>query len=59
MAAPPLLAGAVKLTTDCALAFDVAVPMVGAPGTVEGTIGADGELATPVPAALVEVTAKV
>ncbi len=49
MAAPPLLAGAVKLTTDCALAFDVAVPMVGAPGTVDGTIGADGALATPVP----------
>jgi hypothetical protein len=54
-----LLAGAVKLTTDCPFAPDVAVPMVGAPGTVEGTIEAEAELATPVPAELVEATAKV
>ncbi len=47
------------MTTDCPLAPEVAVPMVGAPGTVEGTIGADAALAAPVPAELVEVTAKV
>ncbi len=59
MAAPPLLAGAVKVTTDCALAFDVAEEMVGAPGTVEGTMAADGAELTPVPSTLVEVTVNV
>jgi hypothetical protein len=59
MAAPPLLVGAVKVTTDCALAFDVAETPVGAPGTVEGTMAADGAELTLVPAALVEVTVNV
>ncbi len=48
-----------KVTTDCALAFDVAELMVGAPGTVEGTMAAEGAELTPVPWELVEVTVKV
>src|ERR1700690_1575263 len=59
MAAPPLLAGAVKVTTEEALALEVAVPMVGAPGTVEGTMAVDGTELGPVPTELVAVTVNV
>ena len=41
MADPPLEAGAVQDTTDWALAFDVAVTPVGAPGVVAGMAAAD------------------
>ena len=57
MADPPLLAGAVQLTRDWALALEVATTVVGAPGTVEGVAAAvEGRL---VPAALVAVTVNV
>ncbi|HET7549055.1 MAG TPA: hypothetical protein VFJ86_14890 [Usitatibacter sp.] len=58
IAEPPLLAGAVKVTAACALP-PVAVPMVGAPGSVAGVTlleAADGAL---VPTALVAVTVNV
>ena len=56
--APPFEAGAVKVTL--AEPFPaVAVPMVGAPGKVEGVAGGDGAEAGPVPSALVAVTVNV
>jgi hypothetical protein len=58
IAAPPLLAGAVKATVACALP-PVAVPIVGAPGTVAGVTlfeAADAEL---VPMELLAVTVNV
>ena len=58
IAAPPLLAGAVKVTLTWAFPA-VAVPMVGAPGTVAGVTlfdAADGAL---VPMAFVAVTVQV
>jgi hypothetical protein len=55
---PPLLAGAVNVTM--AEAFPaVAVPIVGAPGTVEGVTEFEAELAGPGPLAFVAVTVKV
>jgi hypothetical protein len=59
MARPPFEAGAVQATTDCVLAFDVAVTAVGAPGTVAGTTVFDAVEAAPVPEPLVAVTVKV
>ena len=58
MVLPPLLPGAVKVTLACALP-PVAVPMVGAPGTVAGVTLLDAADAAPVPALLVAVTVKV
>ena len=58
IALPPLLAGAVKVTDACALP-PVAVPIVGAPGTVAGVTLLDAADAAPVPTALVAVTVKV
>ena len=58
-APPPLEAGAVQDTTDTALAFDVAVTAVGAPGTVAGVAEADEDEAGPVPTGLVAVTVNV
>ena len=55
---PPFEAGAVKLTVACALPA-VAVPIVGAPGTVAGVTLLEGFEAGPVPIALVAVTVKV
>jgi len=58
IAEPPSLAGAVNVTV--ARVFPaVAVPIVGAPGTVEGVTGFEAELAGPVPLAFVAVTVKV
>ena len=58
MADPPLLAGVVKLTV--ALLFPaVAVPIVGAPGTVAGVTLLEAAEALPVPTLLVAVTVKV
>jgi hypothetical protein len=56
---PPLLAGAVKATVALALPA-VAVPMVGAPGTVvaDGVTLLDAAEAGPVPTELVAVTVK-
>ena len=54
----PSLAGGTNVTVACAFP-DVAVPIVGAPGTVEGITGFETELAGPVPMALVAVTVKV
>ena len=56
---PPLSAGAVQVTEACALPA-VAVPIVGAPGTVAGVteLLAD-DAALVVPAPLVAVTVKV
>jgi hypothetical protein len=51
--------GAAHETTDWALALDVAVTPVGAPGAVAGVAGADAEEAMLVPAELVAVTVKV
>ena len=59
MTEPPLEAGAVHATTDEALARDVAVTVVGAPGTVDGVADAEGADARLVPAALVAVTVNV
>jgi hypothetical protein len=58
IAEPPLLTGAVNVTVACAFPA-VAVPIVGAPGTVEGITEFEAELAGPVPLALVAVTVKV
>jgi hypothetical protein len=58
MAEPPLEAGAVKVTVACALPA-VAVPMVGAPGTVAGVTLFEAAEAALVPTALVAVTVKV
>ena len=58
IAEPPLLVGGVKLIFACALPA-VAVPMIGAPGTVPGVTEFDGAEAGPVPTALVAVTVKV
>ena len=55
IAEPPLLAGAVKVTVACALPA-VAVPIVGAPGTVAGVTVLDADDEGPVPTALVAVT---
>ena len=53
-----MLAGTVKLTV--ALAFPaIAVPIVGAPGTVAGMTLLEAADAAPVPAPLVAVTVKV
>jgi hypothetical protein len=59
IAEPPLLSGAVKVTV--ARAFPaVAVPIVGAPGTVvaDGVTEFEAELATLMPFAFVAVTVK-
>ena len=48
IALPPLLAGAVKVTDACALPA-VAVPMVGAPGTVTGVTLLEATDAAPGP----------
>ena len=58
IALPPLLAGAVKVTLAWALP-PVAVPIVGAPGTVAGVTLFDAAEAAPVPTAFVAVTVKV
>jgi len=58
IAEPPLLAGGVKATEACALPA-LAVPMVGAPGTVAGVTEFDGAEAGPGPTAFVAVTVKV
>ena len=60
MVAPPLLAGAVQLTCASPLGTEpptVAVTLVGAPGTVEGTAVVAPD-AGPVPLTLVAVTVK-
>ena len=59
MGAPPFDTGAVQDTFDRALANEVAVTPVGAPGTVEGVAGADGADDGPVPRPLVAVTVNV
>ena len=58
IAAPPLLAGAAKLTVACVLPA-TALALVGAPGTVAGVTALDGALAGPEPTLLVAVTVKV
>ena len=61
MALPPLEAGAVQVTVAEALPA-VAVPMVGAPGTVAGAVGVtelEAAEAGPVPTALIAATVKV
>jgi hypothetical protein len=58
---PPLLPGAVNVTVAWAFPA-VAVPIVGAPGTVEvgeGVTEFEAELAGPVPLAFVAVTVKI
>ncbi len=55
---PPLLTGAVKVTVACPLPA-VAVPIVGASGTVEGVTELDTADAVLVPTAFVAVTVKV
>ena len=52
---PPFEAGGVKLTVACALPT-VAVPIVGAPGTVAGVTLFDAADAGPVPITLVAFT---
>jgi hypothetical protein len=58
IAEPPLLAGALKLTVACALP-GVAVPMVGAPGTVAGVTLFDAAEGALVPTTLAAVTVNV
>ena len=55
---PPFDAGAVKATVACALP-PVAVPIVGAPGTVAGVTLLEAPDGEPVPTALVAVTVNV
>jgi hypothetical protein len=65
MAVPPFEPGSVQVTVafgELVKAIPLtllAVPMVGAPGTVAGTAAADAADAGPVPAAFVAVTVKV
>ena len=59
MAAPPLLDGAVQVTTDWVLAYEVPETAVGAVGTVAGVAGADAADGLLVPARLVAVTVNV
>jgi hypothetical protein len=56
---PPVSAGAVNATVAVVDPVAVAVPMVGAPGTVVGVILLLAALAGPVPIELVAVTVKV
>ena len=56
--APPLLAGAVNVTTACVLPISAAT-LVGAPGTVTGVRAEPAAPPLPVPVELVAVTAKV
>ena len=58
IADPPLLAGTVNATVACVFPF-VAVPIVGAPGTVEGVTEFEAELAGLLPLAFVANTVKV
>jgi hypothetical protein len=58
MAAPPLLVGAVYGTL-AVVPLNVAVPIVGAPGAVNGVMLLLALLAGPVPCALVAVTINV
>ena len=58
MAEPPLDTGAVNATLIWALPA-VAVPMVGAPGTVIGVALVDGDDAALLPAALLALTVQV
>jgi len=58
IAEPPFDAGAVKATLAAALPA-VAVPIVGAPGTVAGVTLFDAADALPVPTLLVAATVKV
>jgi hypothetical protein len=58
IAEPPSLAGAENGTVACLLPA-VAVPMVGAPGTVDGVTLFEAPDAAPLPTALRAVTAKV
>ena len=58
MALPPVLPGGVNVTVACPFP-GVAVPMVGAPGTVAGVTLLEAAEAAPVPALLVAVTVKV
>ena len=65
MAEPPLEAGSVQVTVTCGLdpfgrpVTAVAVPMVGAPGTVAGVTLAVAPLATLLPATLLALTVNV
>ena len=59
MVAPPLLAGAVNVTVAVLAPVAVAVPIVGAPATVNGVVELLAALAALVPAELVAVTVKV
>ena len=52
-------AGAVQVTTDVLLAYDVPETAVGAPGTVAGVTELDAVDGLPVPAALMAATVKV
>ena len=58
MADPPVTVGAVQLTVAEAFAA-VAVPMVGAPGTVAGVTELDAADGRPVPMPLMAATLKV
>ena len=58
IAEPPLLAGAVNVTVAWAFPA-VAVPIVGAPGTVEGVTGFEAELGRLDPLTFLAVTVKV
>ena len=58
MSAPPLLAGAVKLTVAWALP-PTAVTFRGAPGTVKGVTADDALEVAPVPALFSALTVKV
>ena len=57
MAEPPFEAGAVKATVARALP-GVAVPMIGAPGSVAGAMELEAAEAAPLPAVFVAVTLK-
>jgi hypothetical protein len=58
IAEPPLLAGAVNVTVASAFP-GVAVPIVGAPGIVDGVTEFEAELAKLLPLAFVAITVKV
>ncbi len=59
IAEPPVEAGAEKVTDIAPLPAELAVPMVGAPGTVAGVTAADAVDETLLPLILLAMTVKV
>ena len=59
MVEPPVDAGALQVTTEEALPFEVPLTLVGAPGTVAGVTALEAREGNPEPTPLVATTVKV